>query len=228
LSRPRPSRLPLQLVVMARWPAPGRCKRRLAVGIGRRHAAAVQARLTAHGLAAARQARERLGSGVGAGRLELVLAVDGLAGRAARRWGLALGASRVRLQGGGALGVRLRRQLRAARADGARAVVVVGSDLPELAAADLLAAFEILERRPLVLGPARDGGYWLIGLAGSALEATGGAAATLFAGDRGPIRWGGERVLAQTLAAAEAAGLPWRLLAERGDLDRPEDLGAWR
>jgi rSAM/selenodomain-associated transferase 1 len=216
------------LVVMTRWPAPGRCKRRLAVVIGRRHAAAVQARLTAHVVAAARQLRQRAGRPGGADPPELVLAVDGLAGRAARRWGRALGAGRVRLQGRGGLGVRLRRQLQRSRAEGAGAVVVVGSDLPELVAADLLMAFETLEQVPLVLGPARDGGYWLIGLAGAALAEPAGAVALLFAGHRGPIPWGSERVLAQTLAAAEAAGLPWRLLAVRGDLDRPEDLRAWR
>ncbi len=213
---------------MARWPAPGRCKRRLAVGIGARRAAAAQARLTVHALAAARETRQRAGLATAAELPELVLAVDGLAGRGARRWGRALGAERVRLQGMGSLGVRLRRQVQRARVEGAWAVVVVGSDLPELAAADLLAAFESLERVPLVLGPARDGGYWLIGLAGVALAEPAGVAATLFAGHRAPIPWGGAQVLSHTLAAAAAAGLPWQLLAERGDLDRPEDLRAWR
>jgi rSAM/selenodomain-associated transferase 1 len=213
---------------MARWPVPGRCKRRLAVGLGARRAAALQARLTAHVFAAARDSLPRAGLATAAGRPELVLAVDGLAGRAARRWGRALGAERVRLQGGGALGVRLQRQVRRAVLEGARAVVVVGSDLPELAAADLLEAFASLERVPLVLGPARDGGYWLIGLAAAALAEPAGGAALLFAGHRAPIRWGGAQVLSQTLAAAAAAGLPWHLLAERGDLDRPGDLRAWR
>jgi glycosyltransferase A (GT-A) superfamily protein (DUF2064 family) len=113
---------------MARWPAPGRCKRRLAVGIGSRCAAAVQARLTAHALAAARETRQRAGLASAAELPELVLAVDGLAGRGARRWGRALGAERVRLQGGGALGVRLRRQVQRARLEGAWAVVIVQWD----------------------------------------------------------------------------------------------------
>jgi rSAM/selenodomain-associated transferase 1 len=208
-------------VVMARWPAPGRCKRRLAAGTGTRRAAAIQARLTTHTLAAARQLPLE-------GPVDLVLAVDGLGARAARRWGRALGAARVRLQGPGSLGVRLRRQLRCARAEGARAVVIVGSDLPELAAADLDAAFADLERVPLVLGPARDGGYWLIGLAGAALAERGAAGATLFAGQGRALAWGTGEVLAQTLAAAQAGGIAWRLLAERPDLDRPEDLEAWR
>ena len=217
---------------MARWPAPGRCKTRLAVGTGPRRAAAIQARLTAHCLAAARQLVTLAAVGGPTAAPELVLAVDGLGRRAAQRWsrtyaGPRFAELRMRRQGPGSLAVRLRRQLGQARREGARAVVVVGSDLPTLQARDLLAAFEALERVPLVLGPARDGGYWLIGLAGAAL-ASSGPAVQLFCGRDRSIAWGSDRVLSQTLAAAAAAHLPWQLLAEHGDLDRPEDLRSWR
>jgi rSAM/selenodomain-associated transferase 1 len=225
-------RNPRQLVVMARWPAPGRCKTRLAVGTGPRRAAAIQARLTAHCLAAARQLVTLAAAGGPTAAPELVLAVDGLGRRAAQRWsrtyaGPRFAELRMRRQGPGSLAVRLRRQVGQARREGARAVVVVGSDLPTLQARDLLAAFEALERVPLVLGPARDGGYWLIGLAGAAL-ASSGPAVQLFCGRDRSIAWGSDRVLSQTLAAAAAAHLPWQLLAEHGDLDRPEDLRSWR
>jgi len=226
IASPQP-RNPRQLVVMARWPAPGRCKSRLAAGTGARRAAAIQAQLTAHTLAAAQQSRNLRSS---AGHLpppDLVLAVDGLGNRAAQRWRATFPGTRVRRQGRGSLAVRLQRQLGHARREGARVVVVVGSDLPTLQASDLLAAFEALERVPLVLGPAHDGGYWLIGLAGDAAAANG-PAIRLFCGVDGAIAWGSERVLAQTLAAAAAAGLPWQLLREHGDLDRPEDLQTWQ
>ena len=221
---------------MARWPAPGRCKTRLAVGTGTRRAAAIQARLTAHCLAAAQQLVTLAAAGPTPAP-ELVLAVDGLGRRAAQRWshlcvgprfaGPRFAELRMRRQGRGSLALRLRRQLGQARREGARAVVVVGSDLPTLEARDLLAAFEALERVPLVLGPARDGGYWLIGLAGAALASSGPAVRLFCGGDRA-ISWGSDRVLAQTLSAAAAAHLPWQLLAEQGDLDRPEDLRPWR
>lgn len=211
---------------MARWPAPGRCKSRLAAGTGTRRAAAIQARLTEHTLAAARQLGH-LAAAAGAPAPEVVLAVDGLGPRGAQRWRRALAADRIRPQGPGSLAVRLRRQLALAQREGARAVVVVGSDLPGLEASDLLAAFEALKEVPLVLGPASDGGYWLIGLAGAAAAARG-PAIRLLCGADGAIAWGSERVLSQTLAAASAATLPWRLLAERADLDRPDDLRAWR
>ncbi|MFO8238431.1 MAG: TIGR04282 family arsenosugar biosynthesis glycosyltransferase [Prochlorococcaceae cyanobacterium] len=197
------------LVVMARWPAPGRCKSRLAAGIGRGRAAAVQDRLGRHTCAVARRAQRRLG-------FELVLAVQGLGPRACKRWGTALGCDRAVGQGDGGLGLRLQRQLLAARRRGAEQVVLVGSDLPLLEATDLERAFQTLERAPLVLGPAADGGYWLIGLQGSW--------PALFSG----IPWGSAEVLVHTRRAAARLGLEPAWLSCRHDLDRPADLASWR
>ncbi len=209
-----------QLVVLTRWPAPARCKRRLAIAIGPERAAAVQRRLLHHGLAAARQAAQ-------AGRLrgqpiEVVLAVSGLGPRARRRWGAMLPVDRLVGQGEGSLGVRLRRQVERARREAVAEVLLIGSDLPQLSGADLLAGFAALGHAPLVLGPAQDGGYWLMGLSPRL------RAPRLFAGAGAPIPWGSEAVLRHTLAAAAAEGLTPVLLAERRDLDRPLDLAAWR
>ncbi|WP_254968435.1 TIGR04282 family arsenosugar biosynthesis glycosyltransferase [Cyanobium sp. CH-040] len=197
------------LVVMARWPAPGRCKSRLAAGIGRPRAAAVQGRLCRHTCAVARQARQRLA-------FELVLAGQGVGPRALRRWVAQLGCDRGVEQGPGSLGVRLQRQVLRARRGGAEQVVLVGSDLPELDASDLVQAFRTLETQPLVLGPAGDGGYWLIGL--------NGCWPALFCG----IPWGSSLVLEHTTQAAGRLGLEPRWLSRRHDLDRPDDLAAWR
>jgi rSAM/selenodomain-associated transferase 1 len=147
----------------------------------------------------------------------LVLVVDGLAPRAARRWGEGLGVDRCLLQGGGGLGSRLQRQLQRAWREGAGQVVLIGSDLPTLALGDLELAFAGLNSAPLVLGAAADGGYWLIGLSRP-------AAAELFCG----IPWGSDQVLAATLAAAARLGLAPLLLEVRSDLDRPADLLPWR
>ena len=198
-----------QLIVMARWPAPGRCKRRLAQEIGAARAAQIQARLTVHTLAAARDARQGHG-------LELVLAVEGLGSHAASRWGQALGADRTVLQRRGSLGLRMQRQFQRAAREGASKVVLIGSDLPELEASDLSAAFTALGQRQGVLGPALDGGYWLIGLRRPEPE--------LLAG----IAWGGAQVLEQTLAAMARRGLEPQLLTRRGDLDWARDLLPWR
>ena len=215
-----------RLVILARWPAPGRCKRRLAAELGDRRAARVQTRLTDHALAASRRA-------CAAAAAELVLATSGIGLAAARRWGLCLGADRVVPQGPGSLGLRLRRQVVRARRQGVRHLLLIGSDLPELAAADLLEAFWALALgSPLLLGPALDGGYWLIGLGwpgpavGPAAKPPG--APSLFAGAAGPIHWGSDAVLRQTLAAADREAMVATLLSVRSDLDRPADLGRWR
>ncbi len=197
------------LVVMARWPAPGRCKSRLAAELGPVRAAAIQGRLTAHTLAVARQARGRL-------PFELVLAGSGLGGRALHRWAAGQGCDRVVSQGRGGLGLRLQRVVGGALRRGARQLLVIGSDLPDLGSPDLQQAFAALEQHELVLGPAEDGGYWLIGLRRSWPE--------LFCG----IGWGGDGVLHQTERAAAGVGLAVHRLARHADLDRPGDLARWR
>ncbi|MEB3261162.1 MAG: TIGR04282 family arsenosugar biosynthesis glycosyltransferase [Cyanobacteriota bacterium] len=209
-----------QLVILTRWPAPARCKRRLAVAIGPERAALVQGRLLHHGLGTAREAARvarRRGEPI-----EVVLAVSGLGPRARGRWAAALPVDRCVGQGEGSLGVRLRRQVERARREAVGAVLLIGSDLPRVSPADLLAAFAALRRRPLVVGPAADGGYWLLGLSPPL------RAPRLFAGVEGPIPWGGDAVLRCTLAAAAAEGLTPALLAEGQDLDTPADLAAWR
>jgi rSAM/selenodomain-associated transferase 1 len=203
-----------QLVVLARWPAPGRCKGRLARSCGSAPAAArVQAALTVHTLAAARLAAERC-------QARVVLAVDGLGDRARRRWGRQLGIEHVRHQGRGCLGCRMQRQLRLAFGEGADQVVLIGSDLPGLEGADLEQAFSVLENGPLVLGPAEDGGYWLIGLNRAGQHRAG---AQLMSG----IPWGTAAVLESTLERASALELPGRLLRRQADLDNRTDMTPW-
>ena len=93
-------------------------------------------------------------------------------------------------QARGDLGARLESAFAAAFADGATAVLAMGTDCPGLTTDRLRAALAALAASDLVLGPATDGGYYLIGLARPAPE--------LFAG----VPWGTERVLAATLARA--------------------------
>ena len=123
-------------------------------------------------------------------------------------------------QGHGNLGCRMQRQLQRAFAGGATQVVLIGTDLPSLERCDLEAAFAALEHTPLVLGPATDGGYWLIGLNRRGQTR---AAARLMSG----IPWGSERVLASTVAVAEGLQLPIHLLRRQSDLDARDDLTAW-
>jgi uncharacterized protein len=119
-----------------------------------------------------------------------------------RRWHLRLGvtpdpASRrarlwppgvpVSLQGNGDLGTRMRRALAACPPGPA---VLVGSDIPALAAHHIAAAFRLLGNHDLVFGPAKDGGFWLVGARRSP------RLPPLF----GPVRWSGPHALEDALA----------------------------
>ena len=101
-------------------------------------------------------------------------------------------------------------------ADEGASVAAIGSDHPELTSKELETAFELLESgdADVVLGPALDGGYYLVALSPAAILPT------LFES----IPWSTDRVLAETLARCRASGLAVSLLAEASDVDTPADL----
>ena len=211
----------VEIVVMARWPSPGRCKRRLscdlnhALGLSNssERATRIQRRLTQH-------TAEVVRGLAGAMEMKPVLAVSGLGPRAATRWGQQLGLGQVRLQGRGQLGTRLRRQLMHGHHQH-RPCLVIGTDLPELNADDLKQAVEHLEHHDLVLGPASDGGYWLLGIGASLIRRP----------QHWPligIPWGGPTVLEATLEAARRQQLSCALVPQRNDLDHWSDLKPWQ
>lgn len=95
-------------------------------------------------------------------------------------------------------------------------VMLVGSDCPALDADYLAAAATALGDHDLVLGPAHDGGYVLLG-ACCPVDA-------LFA----DMPWGTDQVFALTFARARQAGWRVAVLPALQDIDRPEDLPHWR
>jgi rSAM/selenodomain-associated transferase 1 len=93
------------------------------------------------------------------------------------------------------------------------AALLVGSDIPLLTANHLREAAETVQARGgLVLGPADDGGYYLIGMTQPH--------AALFDG----IAWGSESVLTNTLRTAERIGIEARLVRSAYDVDTVDDL----
>jgi uncharacterized protein len=186
-----------RVIVFARAPVPGRAKTRLIPALGAEGAAALAARLTEHSLSAATRAR--------VGPVELWCAPDvshPFFVRCAQRYGVAL-----RSQGRGDLGRRMHRALAASTP-----AILIGSDLPGMTPAYLRAAARALRRSDVVVGPAGDGGYGLIGLRAPQ--------PSLFAG----VSWGAPAVLAQTRRRIGRAGLRARELATLYDVDRPADL----
>jgi rSAM/selenodomain-associated transferase 1 len=90
--------------------------------------------------------------------------------------------------------------------------IITGCDIPQLAATDLITACEKLAEKQAVLGPAEDGGYYLIGLSRPC--------PALFY----DIEWGRDNVLAKTRDRIRQQGLGFYELYPRWDVDRPEDV----
>lgn len=121
-------------------------------------------------------------------------------------------------QADGTLGDRLESAADAALAGGVEQVLMVGSDCPELRAEDLAAGFAALSTHPMVVGPASDGGYWLIGFRAEARPLK-----RWFEG----IEWSTATVLSETLRRGAAHGVAVARLRELRDVDTLDDWRAW-
>ena len=197
---------PERLIVFSRYPEPGKTKTRLASALGVEGAARLQREMAEHALSRARAlAAERP---VG---LE-VHYEGGSAGRMAEWLGPGLAYHR---QVGGDLGARMENAFAEALRTGEEKVVLVGTDCPGITTTILRSAFNLLASFDLVLGPARDGGYYLIGLRREAPE--------LFR----DVPWGTATVAARTLEAAAELGLRAVTVDPLVDVDHPEDLPVW-
>jgi rSAM/selenodomain-associated transferase 1 len=188
-----------RLVVFARQPIPGTVKTRLAAAIGADASAEVYAYLLAHAVATA-------------------MMVDGgvilsLAEPADREWVSRFGAQNE-VQGGGDLGRRMAECFRRRFSEGAVKVVIIGSDNACVAPEHLTAAFDALDEVAVVIGPAQDGGYWLVGQRSPGVD--------LFS----DIPWSSPETLAATRLRLGTLGVAWRELENLPDIDTVDDLYA--
>jgi hypothetical protein len=115
------------------------------------------------------------------------------------------------VQEGQDLGERMANAFARSFESGMEKVVLIGTDCPTLQSNHLNEAFEALNHSDLVVGPATDGGYYLIGM--------NRRADYLFEG----ITWSTSQVLSQTLNVASQHGLTTTLLHEQDDIDTQED-----
>ncbi len=120
-------------------------------------------------------------------------------------------------QSGGGLGSRMAAAFSLAFAEGWSGAVLVGTDIPELSAQMVHAAFAALEKASAVLAPAEDGGYCLIGFR------RGGWLPAVFSE---ALAWGTPTVLADTVAVLQRHGVSHHLLPVVSDIDTPADLAA--
>jgi rSAM/selenodomain-associated transferase 1 len=191
-----------RLIILVRAPVPGQVKSRLASGLG--PTAACEAYRT--------MVETLLSNLAGLSSVELCFtpahARPLISGWLQKHW-------TASPQCEGDLGTRMMDAFNRAFDSGARRAVLIGSDTPEANADDVRAAWAALDCSDVVLGPALDGGYWLIALRQ--------LVPSLFTA----VRWGGDSVLAETTRRAQLAGLRLSLLRTLADVDQPEDWRAY-
>ena len=186
---------PARIVVFTRYPTPGRAKTRLIPALGESGAADLHRLLTMLTLDAVR-----------ASGLPFEFRVTGATHAAFEAW---LGDVSLVDQGEGDLGARL------TAAGPPYPTIFIGADAPDLTGALLQDAAAALETSDAVIGPAADGGYWLLGLSR--------AQEFLFT----DMPWSTETVCAETRRRLASAGIVPVLLPILCDCDRPEDLDRW-
>ncbi|MCF8045045.1 MAG: TIGR04282 family arsenosugar biosynthesis glycosyltransferase [Desulfarculaceae bacterium] len=123
------------------------------------------------------------------------------------------------VQRGEDLGQRISVAFRASFEKGFSQVLVIGSDIPGIEPNHLEEAFSLLQENDAVIGPAYDGGYWLIGFNRN------GFSPHVFA----DIPWSTDHVLGDTMEKCAGLGLSAALAAKLRDIDTVQDLNLlWR
>lgn len=191
------------VVVFAKLPEAGTAKTRIAAGEGREGADAVYAELlaaTAHSVASLPH-YVAYADGEGPGELRRLFPK----------------AAGFIPQEGGTLGARLRNVFLRLYAGGAERICAIGCDCPYLDAAGIREAFgHLAAGAQVVMGPAEDGGYYLVGCSREGLPVF---SATL---------WGTRHLLDETLRIVEEHGLSCSLLATLSDIDTMKDYRRWK
>ncbi|WP_299324478.1 TIGR04282 family arsenosugar biosynthesis glycosyltransferase [Parasphingopyxis sp.] len=185
-----------RLVLFTRYPVPGKAKTRLIPALGDAGAAAIHRTLAERTVAVMRE------SG-----LPMEVRFTGADRKDFAAW-LGGGPS-YQKQADGDLGDRLRAAINPLP------VIFVGADCPDLAVCHLEQAAKALADKDVVIGPAEDGGYWLIGIAKRY--------DWLFT----DMDWGTDAVLPETLKRLADRDIDPVLLETLADCDRPDDLKRW-
>ncbi|WP_199316329.1 TIGR04282 family arsenosugar biosynthesis glycosyltransferase [Tolypothrix sp. FACHB-123] len=194
------------LIVFTRYPEPGKTKTRMIPALGDVGAADLQKQMTEYTVSQVKELQK-----IAEVSCEVRFAGGNL--QLMQDW---LGLDLVyQSQGEGDLGDRLARSLSDAFQSGREQVIIIGTDCPGVNSQLLTKAFEQIRSFDLVIGPAIDGGYYLIGLRQ--------LIPNLFAN----IDWGTPQVLQQTVNIAEKLNLSKIYLPALSDVDYPEDLPIW-
>ncbi len=194
-----------RLIIFTRYPESGKTKTRLIPILGAEGAANLQRQMTEYTIAEAK-------SCLSAHPLSIEVHFAGGNLQLMKTW---LGDEIAYYQQSeGDLGRRMMSAFEISFAAGMSGVIIIGTDCPDFNAKSMDEAFQLLSHNDLVLGPAADGGYYLIGLRRLIPE--------LFVG----IDWGTSQVRQQTVEIAQSMNLAIAYLPILNDIDRPEDLGS--
>lgn len=192
-----------QILLFTRYPVAGQVKTRLIPALGPEGAALLHRRMTERVL-------KTLTQSVSDQRRRVTICHTGASREAVETW---LGRGyQYHEQAAGHLGLRLKDAFNTAFRQGTDPVLAVGSDCPFITVALIRRAIVSLRKHSVVLGPALDGGYYLIGLR------------SIPRGIFGRLDWGGPSVLKHTLALLSRQKIPHALLPPLPDIDVPADL----
>lgn len=203
---------PDRIVVFTRYPRPGETKTRLIPALGAEGAAELQKSMTEHTL------RRITAANSPESPLEIEVRYAGGSENEMIRW--LGGAYRLVPQSDGDLGERLTAAFLDAFSLKNPGCLAVGTDCPGIGPDQIDAARRAMASGRLAIGPASDGGYYLIAIpAGIGIQAT----SALFR----DISWGSEIVFRETMQHIEAHDLDVDVLPTLDDVDRPDDLHVW-
>lgn len=192
-----------KLIVFTRYPEPGKAKTRLIPVLGKTGAANLHRLMAQKAIARALSLQNSR-------RLSVEIHHASGSQQQMQDW---LGTNIIyQDQIDGDLGAKMTAAFQQSFNSGVDKAVIIGTDCPALKVEIMAQAFDKLSQHDLVLGPATDGGYYLIGLRRSIPE--------LFS----PIKWGTSEVFASTQAIAQNLGLNIGYLPTLADVDLPEDL----
>lgn len=196
-----------RLLVFTRYPEVGQTKTRLIPALGAEAAAGLQRVLTERIVRQARSLAEEHG-------IPTTVHYSGGTIESMISW---LGPLSYVAQSTGDLGLRMQTAFSRTFAEGIETAVLIGSDIPDISAPLLAEAFAALRSAKAVIGPSRDGGYYLIGLRNDAAEEV---YPLLFA----EMVWSTPTVFAETLLRLDKAAVSTVILPALRDIDLPEDL----
>jgi hypothetical protein len=190
------------LIVFVKFPEPGKVKTRIARELGAERAAEIYEQM-AKSVIANVSLSDTYGTVIYFDPPEREKDV--------RAW-LGTGNSSYEPQSGGTIGDRMSDAFERVFSSGAEKAVLIGTDVPDIYAHTVTAAFDLLRETDVVIGPASDGGYYLIGLKNFEPY--------LFSG----IEWGTTLVLEQTLDRIKKKDLGYKQLDTLKDVDTVDDI----